>query len=101
MGVMAHFSPSKDVFLPIFFLKRLICDLDSYFIHRYIIIKYGQVRFRVKSANYYESYGFFFSTSSFAKCLRVGEDGPGLGHLCHTDTFLVYFSIRTYVMGAH
>ena len=30
-----------------------------------------------------------FSTSFFAKCLRVGEDGPGRGHLCHTDTFLV------------
>ena len=25
-----------------------------------------------------------FSTSFF-----VGEDGPGRGHLCHTDTFLV------------
>ena len=30
-----------------------------------------------------------FSTSFFAKYLRVGEDGPGQGHLCHTDTFLV------------
>ena len=30
-----------------------------------------------------------FSTSFFAKYLRVGEDGPGRGHLCHTDTFLV------------
>ena len=25
----------------------------------------------------------------FAKCLLVGEHGPGQGHLCHTDTFLV------------
>ena len=25
----------------------------------------------------------------FAKCLRVGEDGHGRGHLCHIDTFLV------------
>ena len=35
-----------------------------------------------------------FLISFFAKCLRVGEDGPGQGHLCHTDTFLViyYFS---------
>ena len=57
-----------------------------------MIIKYGQVRFRVKSANYYESYGPF-STSFFAKYLRVGEDGPGRGHLCHTDTFLFYKSI--------
>ena len=32
-----------------------------------------------------------FSTSFFAKCLLVGEDGPGQGHLCHTDTFLVLF----------
>ena len=30
-----------------------------------------------------------FSTSFFAKCLCGGEDGPGQGHLCHTDTFLV------------
>ena len=30
-----------------------------------------------------------FSTSFFAKYLRVGEDDPGRGHLCHTDTFLV------------
>ena len=29
------------------------------------------------------------STSFFAKCLHVGEDGPGRGHLCHIDTFLV------------
>ena len=33
----------------------------------------------------------FFSTSFFAKCLRVGEGGPGRGHLSHTDTFLVFF----------
>ena len=31
-----------------------------------------------------------FSTSFFAKYLRRGEDGPGQGHLCHTDTFLVF-----------
>ena len=36
-----------------------------------------------------------FSTSFFAKYLRVGEDGPGRGHLCHTDTFLVFFSISS------
>ena len=42
----------------------------------------------VKSANYYESYGPF-STSFFAKCMHVGGDGPGRGHLCHIDTFLV------------
>ena len=31
-----------------------------------------------------------FSTSFFAKCLRVGEDGPGQGHLCHIDRFLIF-----------
>ena len=61
------FSPS-NLFLPIFFKKRLGCILDSYFIHRFIIIKYGQVRFRVKSANYYKSYDLFFKFI-FAKCL--------------------------------
>ena len=71
-----------------FFKKRLVCVLDSYFIPRYIIIKYGQVRFRIEYASYYES-NCLFSTSFFAKYLRVGEDGPGRGHLCHTDTFLV------------
>ena len=25
----------------------------------------------------------------------MGEDGPGRGHLCHTDTFLVFFSEKT------
>ena len=30
-----------------------------------------------------------FSTSFFAKCLHVDEDGPGWGHPCHIDTFLV------------
>ena len=30
-----------------------------------------------------------FSTSFFAKYLRLDEEGPGRGHLCHTDTFLV------------
>ena len=34
-----------------------------------------------------------FSTSFFAK--MRGNDGPGRGHLCHTDTFLVFF----YVLG--
>ena len=49
------------------------------------------VGFRVKS-NYYESYGPFFNFI-FAKYLHVGEDGPGRGHLCHTDTFLVIFIV--------
>ena len=34
------------------------------------------------------------SISVFAKCLRVGEDGPGWGHLCHIDIFLVSVSIN-------
>ena len=32
-----------------------------------------------------------FQLHFFAKCLHVGEDGPGRGHLCHTDTFLVTY----------
>ena len=32
-----------------------------------------------------------FSASFFAKYLHVDEDGPGQGHLCYTDTFLVSF----------
>ena len=35
-----------------------------------------------------------FSTLFFAKYLRVGEDGPGRGHLCHTDTFLVFEKVN-------
>ena len=36
-----------------------------------------------------------FPTSFFfAKFLRVGEDGPGRGHLYHSDTFLVFFNRR-------
>ena len=30
-----------------------------------------------------------FSTSFIAKYLGVVEDGPGRGHLCHADTFLI------------
>ena len=78
MGVMALFRLQKMFSFRYYFKKRLICVLDSFFIHRYIIIKYGQSRFRVKSANYYASYGPFFQ-HFFAKCLRVGEDGPGRG----------------------
>ena len=33
--------------------------------------------------------GHIVSTYFFAKCLRVDEDGPGLGHPCHLDTFPV------------
>ena len=36
-----------------------------------------------------------FSTV-FVKCLRVGEDGPGQGHLCHIDTFLVLIEIHIF-----
>ena len=93
MGVTALFHLQKIFSFRYFFKKRLICVLDSYFIPRYIIIKYGQVGFRLKSANYYESYGPF-STSIFAKYLRVVENGPGRGHLCHTDTFLVLFFLQ-------
>ena len=32
-----------------------------------------------------------FLTLFFTKCLRVDEDGPGRGHPCHIDTFLVKF----------
>ena len=59
-GVTALFHLQKMFSFQYFFKKRLICVLDSYFIHRFKIIKYGQVRFRVKSANYYKSYGPFF-----------------------------------------
>ena len=61
-----------------------------------IIIKYGQVRFIIKSANYYESYSPFFDLFFCAKYLRGGEDGPGRGHLCHTDTFLFFFFLEGY-----
>ena len=37
-----------------------------------------------------------FSTSFYAKCLHVGEDGSGWGHLCHIDTFLVFFSFASW-----
>ena len=35
----------------------------------------------------------------FCKYLRVGEDGPGWGHLCHTDTFLVLFLLKNIDCG--
>ena len=89
MGVMAHFHVQKMFSFRYFFLKR-IGVLDSYFIHWYIVIKYCQVCFR-ENLPIIMKVMALFSTSFFAKCLRVGEDGPGLGHLCHTDMFLVFF----------
>ena len=47
----------KNGFRAISFEK--ISVLNSNFIHRYIIINVGQVRFRVKSTNYFVSYGPF------------------------------------------
>ena len=42
------------------------------------------------------------STSFFAKYLHVAEDGPGRGHLCHTDTFLVFFfNSKPTARGSH
>ena len=73
------------------FFKKIDLCIGFIFYTQVYNHKIGQVRFRVKSANYYESYGPFL-TSFVAKCLHVGEDGPGQGHLCHTDTFLVQFS---------
>ena len=36
----------------------------------------------------------FFNSFFLQKCLRVVEDGPVRGHLCHIDTFLVYLWIE-------
>ena len=40
-----------------------------------------------------------FSTLFFAKYLHVVEDGPGRGHLCHTDTFLVFYAPAIFIGG--
>ena len=40
-----------------------------------------------------------FSTSFFAKYLREGKEGPGRGHLCHTDTFLVFYYDVSLIRG--
>ena len=45
------FSTLKNGFRSITFEQ--ISVLDSYFIHKHIIINIGQVRFRVKSTNYF------------------------------------------------
>ena len=36
---------------------------------------------------------FLVSISFVAKCLRVEEDGHGQGHLCHIDTFLLLYNL--------
>ena len=41
-----------------------ISVLDSYLIHRYIIMKLEVVRFRVKSTNYYGSYALFSASKN-------------------------------------
>ena len=93
MEVMALYHLQKMFsfryfFFFFFFKKRLIFVLDSYLIHRYIIIKYGQVGFRTEICQLlWELWPFFQHV--FAKRLRLSEDGPGRWHLCHTDRFLV------------
>ena len=74
------------------YLKRVfenISVLNSYFIHRYIIIMlsliYGKIRH-----DYYVSYGPF-STSVFQKACFPVRMAPGQGYLCHIDIFLVFF----------
>ena len=86
------FFTFKRCFPSNFFLKRLICVLDSYYIHRFIIIKYGQVRFRVKSANYYKSYGPFFNfifLQNACVWVRMALDGGICVILIH-----FYFLVR-------
>ena len=58
MRVMALDLRMKNGFWAISF--EYIGLLDSYFIHRYVIIIYSQVRLRVKSTDYYQSYGPWF-----------------------------------------
>ena len=90
MGDMALFHLQKMFSFQYFFLKMIDFCIGFIFYTQVYNHKIWSVRFRVKSANYYENYGPF-STSFFAKYLSVGEDGPGQGYLCHTDTFLVFF----------
>ena len=60
MGVLAFFfSTLKNGFRSISFEN--ISAVNSYFIHGYIIIKDSQVRFRVKSTDYFGIYGIFFN----------------------------------------
>ena len=82
MGVMALFHLQK-IFSFRYFLKK-VGVLDSYFIHRYIIIKYRLSLIKGKICQYYESYGNFLQNA----CVWVRMP-LGVGHLCHTDTFLV------------
>ena len=67
---------TKNGFHSISFEK--ICVLDSYFIHRYIIIKYKPSSLSDKIGQLSWVYGPF-STSFFAKCLFQGEDGSWTG----------------------
>ena len=75
----------KNGFYSISFEK--ISVLDSYFIHRYKIIKYwpsliqGKIR-----QSLWELKALFQLHFLQSACCRVA---PGQGHLCHIDTFLV------------
>ena len=59
MAVMALVHLQKCFPFHVFLKKGGV--LESYVIHRYKSLNIGQVQFRVKSANYYESYGPFFN----------------------------------------
>ena len=63
--------------------------LDSYFIHRYIIIKYRSSSIYGKISQLFESYGPFFNFIFLQNACVQMRMTPGQGHLCHIDTFLV------------
>ena len=60
-----------------------------------IIIKYGQVRFIVKSANYYESYGPFFNFM-FCKIPARGWGWPWAGASVSFILFLHFHSLSSF-----
>ena len=63
--------------------------LDSYFIHRYIIIKYRSSLIMDKIHNYYQSYGPLLNDN--ALFMRIWQ---WRGHPCPMDTFLVLHQIK-------
>ena len=66
--------------------RQIFTELSARDIFAMITLIHKQI---IAMAGYYAC-SAFISTSFFAKCLHVGEDGPRLGNLCHIDNFLVY-----------
>ena len=84
------FSTLKNGFRAISF--ETISVLDSNFIHRYIIIKCRSIRFRVKSTNYFGSYGPFSTLKNSFRSITFEKISVLDSYFIHEHIIIKYKS---------